>query len=330
MKRSRELADAPDREQDARHERAAVDRVVADRERLALAAEDDLLVRDEPGQPHRVDRLVHVAAGLGDQLGRALGGARRGVELAVVVELDDLDLGHVLGAIRLRRVHHQHGADREVGRHEHVGAVRAGALDLDAQGVEVEAGRADDGVDAGGRRPRGRSRAPSSGVVKSTTTSASSRTSPSVDVERGSARPASSRSSAPSTASQTVAPMRPAAPDTATLITPPPARRAHRLRPRCGSSPRRRRCRRPTAAPGRRARGASSATSSALTASTRASISSSESSGRSMQDRPRAARHSRRGRLEPEDDAALDVLLRAVELVGRRRRRRGGDRARGR
>ncbi len=39
----------------------AVGRVVADRERLALAAEDHLLVGDQAGQPHRVDRLVHPA-----------------------------------------------------------------------------------------------------------------------------------------------------------------------------------------------------------------------------------------------------------------------------
>ena len=36
----------------------AVDRVVADRQRLADVAEDDLLVGDEPGQAHRVDRHV--------------------------------------------------------------------------------------------------------------------------------------------------------------------------------------------------------------------------------------------------------------------------------
>ena len=33
---------------------------MADRERLALPAEDHLLVGDQPGQPHRVDRLVDV------------------------------------------------------------------------------------------------------------------------------------------------------------------------------------------------------------------------------------------------------------------------------
>ena len=41
------LADLPHGEHDPRHEAVAVDRVVADRERLALAAEDDLLVGDQ-------------------------------------------------------------------------------------------------------------------------------------------------------------------------------------------------------------------------------------------------------------------------------------------
>ena len=55
------------------------------------------------------------------QLGGARRGAARRVELAVVVELDDLRPGHVprrLGG----ELHHQHGADREVRRDEDVGA----------------------------------------------------------------------------------------------------------------------------------------------------------------------------------------------------------------
>ena len=51
-------AHAVEREQNAGHERLAGGRVVADRERLARAAQDDLLVRDEPRQAHRVDRDV--------------------------------------------------------------------------------------------------------------------------------------------------------------------------------------------------------------------------------------------------------------------------------
>ena len=61
--------------------------------------------------------------------------------------------------------------------------------------------------------------AAASGVVKSTTTSAPSRTSASPVCSAGSALPASSRSSAASTASHTVSPIRPAAPETATRIT---------------------------------------------------------------------------------------------------------------
>ena len=43
-----------DAEQDARHEAAVVERVVADGQGLALAAEQDLLVGDQPAQPHGV------------------------------------------------------------------------------------------------------------------------------------------------------------------------------------------------------------------------------------------------------------------------------------
>ena len=158
-----------------------------------------------PGQPDRVDRLVHVAAGLADQVRGALGGARRRVELAVVVQLDDLALGHVRGD-ELRGLHHQDGADREVGRHEQVR--RADALEL----REVGAGRAHHAVDAGleagagvgergvglrrSRPPRRRRRARPRARCRA----------------RGSARPTSSMSSAASTAPQTVSPIRPAAP----------------------------------------------------------------------------------------------------------------------
>ena len=68
-----------------------------------------------------------------DQLGSPRRGARRRVDLPVVVQLDDLALGHVLGD-ELRRLHHQHRPDGEVRRHEQVrashsferGEVRAG------------------------------------------------------------------------------------------------------------------------------------------------------------------------------------------------------------
>ena len=48
------IGDCLHREQHAGHERAAVVRVVADGERLTGGAEQHLLVRDEPAQPHRV------------------------------------------------------------------------------------------------------------------------------------------------------------------------------------------------------------------------------------------------------------------------------------
>ena len=50
--------DAADRQQHAGHEARAVGRHVAQRERLGDVAEDDLLVGDEAGQAHRVDRHV--------------------------------------------------------------------------------------------------------------------------------------------------------------------------------------------------------------------------------------------------------------------------------
>ena len=197
----------------------AVDRVVADRQRLPLAAEDDLLVGDEARQPDRVDRLVDVGAGRGEQLGGPRGGARGLVELAVVVELDDLDLGHELGD-PLADLHHQDGADREVRSDECAPAlspvpVIGGAL---AQLLEVEAGRPDDDADAGvqalvGVRQRlvgDREVDDDVGVVERRRRAR----------RRARDRPCrcSSRPSAASTASQTVAPIRPAAPATATRI----------------------------------------------------------------------------------------------------------------
>jgi hypothetical protein len=143
-----------DRQQHAGHERLAVDRVVADRERLADLAQDHLLVGHEPGQAHRVDRDLGCAAGLGarfsHQRGRARRGAARLVELAIVMELDDLGFGHVPGRLG-GEPHHQHRADGEVRRDEYVGA---GAGDIVQLG-RVEAGGPDHHVNAGGhRRPR--------------------------------------------------------------------------------------------------------------------------------------------------------------------------------
>ena len=63
-----------------------------------------------PGQAHGVDR--HLAV---HQRGGARGGARRRVELRRVVVLDDLGAGHDLRRLG-GEAHHQHRADREVGR----------------------------------------------------------------------------------------------------------------------------------------------------------------------------------------------------------------------
>jgi hypothetical protein len=59
-----------------------------------------------------------------------------------VVQLDDLALGHVLRD-PLRQLHHQHGADREVWRHQQVGAAHA------LERRKVGAGRAHHAMDPG-------------------------------------------------------------------------------------------------------------------------------------------------------------------------------------
>ena len=134
------------RQQHAGHEGAAVVGVVADAQALARRAEDDLLVRDQAGQPHRVHvdavgplgaarpgqhevrRRVgrqRAAAGgparLGDDRRRVQRRARRRVALGVVVQLDHLHAVHV-GRGDAAEVHEQHGADGEVGRDDRVGA----------------------------------------------------------------------------------------------------------------------------------------------------------------------------------------------------------------
>ena len=86
------------------------ERVVTDRQRLAVATEQDLLMSDQPGEPDGVDAdAVDVrAAGAvellgrrvrrslarprrGDQLRGTAGGSARRVDLVRVVQLDDLD-----------------------------------------------------------------------------------------------------------------------------------------------------------------------------------------------------------------------------------------------
>nr|BFE68582.1 hypothetical protein GCM10020092_018830 [Actinoplanes digitatis] len=111
-----------------------------DGERLALSAEEDLLVGDQARRPHGVDphavdlraartgdlvlgRVRHrTAAGLGpgtgDQPRRVRRRAARRVQLARVVLLDDLDGLEVAGRLR-RELHHQHRADAEVRGDQH-------------------------------------------------------------------------------------------------------------------------------------------------------------------------------------------------------------------
>ena len=132
-----------DRQQHAGHEARAVGRHVADRQRLGDVAEDDLLVGDEPGQAHGVDR--HVAL---HHLGGARGGARRRVELAgwcsSMISARSMMLRRLGG-----EAHHQHGADREVRARRTRSPRRRGRL---AQPVLVEAGGPDHDVHAGGER----------------------------------------------------------------------------------------------------------------------------------------------------------------------------------
>jgi hypothetical protein len=82
---------------------------------------------------------------VGDALGGAHGGAGRGVDLRIVVELDDLGRLEPRGG-ELREAHHEHGPDGEVRRDE-ARALREGAR----QRLEVgrgEARGADDRVQA--------------------------------------------------------------------------------------------------------------------------------------------------------------------------------------
>ena len=116
---------------------------MAQAERLAEAAEEHFLVGDEPGQSHGVkgdaaklaaaragdglhlgfDALEGLAAGLDHLLGGGLGRAAGGVDLAGVVEFDDL--GVVEEARRLAgEVHQQHRADGEVGRDDNTELAR--------------------------------------------------------------------------------------------------------------------------------------------------------------------------------------------------------------
>ena len=77
-----------------------------------VAAEQHLLVRDEPGQPHGVDRRA-----VAHRRRRRLRRPRRRVDLRLVVQLDDLRARQVLRRLG-GEAHHQHRAEREVRRDE--------------------------------------------------------------------------------------------------------------------------------------------------------------------------------------------------------------------
>jgi len=102
---------------------------------------------------HRLGRRVGapVRRARGHPLGRVHGRARRGVDLLVVVQLDDLGRFEV-GRGQLGEAHHQHGPDGEVGGHEAVAAGEAGGELLIVGGREPR--RADHGMDAVRRAPR--------------------------------------------------------------------------------------------------------------------------------------------------------------------------------
>src|SRR6478735_5022128 len=167
---ARVVADGADAREHAGRERDPVEGVVADRQGLPRRPEDDLLVRHEATDAQAVHtdaldvgatraleaggrRVGHwgaagVAAGGGDQLSRAPRGAGRGVGLVGVVQLDDLDRLEERRGLR-GEAHHQDRADGEVGGDQHADTRGVGepGLELVEPGL-VEAGRADDGVDA--------------------------------------------------------------------------------------------------------------------------------------------------------------------------------------
>ena len=214
-------------------------------------AEDDLLVRDHAPHPHRVhpDRVVDepAARALGDRVeGRVRGpllrsrrhpvrgehrGARRRVDLLVVVQLDDL------GRLEPRRgllgePHHEDRTDREVRGDERVRRAVSEELRELVEVVLGEAGRADHRVHVvrgtpaqvlAGRVDHGEVDAHVGGAASIVSgrrgdrqLGAGDRLAPRA---RGSTAATSSQSDAPSTAAHTVAPMRPPAPNTPTRIT---------------------------------------------------------------------------------------------------------------
>ena len=142
-----------------------VERVVSNGESLTWSPEEDLLVRDETRQSHRVhldsltdvgtararDRLTGrgidqrgkpgVLSRVTDRARRGERRSRRGIGLLVVVQFNDLD------PIEVRRRHRgetlgEHGTDGEVRRHHHAGL---GARFIDGAALfGAETSRTDD------------------------------------------------------------------------------------------------------------------------------------------------------------------------------------------
>ena len=108
------LAHAVEREQDAGHECLARGRVVADRERLPRPAEDHLLVRDEAGQPDRVDRHARRPSAAAVAFAVPDGASSFVSACSSTISARGNDARRLGG-----EAHHQHGAEREVRRQKH-------------------------------------------------------------------------------------------------------------------------------------------------------------------------------------------------------------------
>src|SRR5690606_9569644 len=140
--------------------------VVADRQRLAGRTEDHLLVGERARQAQGVDRDTGLdepasptlagrfgatswrerAQARSDLSGCRTRRARRRVELALVVALDDLDVREPRGRLP-REALHQQDADREV-RSEQDGDAALGSTLTESRGkLDRQPGRAADDVD---------------------------------------------------------------------------------------------------------------------------------------------------------------------------------------
>ena len=205
---SSQLADPAHREQHAGHERLAVDRVVADRQRLADVAEDHLLVGDQAraGAPSGSAARSPPARLRAISSRRELRRPARRVELAVVVELDDLRARPCAWPPPRRSASSAPPRSRSSARPARwrrgsPAGVRALAQRLRGRIRSCRSRRARPPA-----RTRARSRSAVSGRVKSTTTSARGsrqHVRERDDPSSGSARPTSSMSGAPSTAAHT-------------------------------------------------------------------------------------------------------------------------------